>query len=58
MPPAGSRSKPRSPPGSAQKIRLRFVTSSDYRQPASDIFLDNIGIGEPRAGSAGPGHPV
>jgi hypothetical protein len=36
-----------------QKIRMRFVTSSDYRQPQSDIFLDNIGIGE-----AAPGAPT
>lgn len=35
------------------KIRIRFITISDYRQPACDIFLDNIGIGE-----AAPGAPV
>jgi hypothetical protein len=37
-----------------KKIRLRFLTGSSYGyQPASDIFLDNIGIGE-----AAPGAPV
>jgi hypothetical protein len=36
-----------------KKIRLRFVTNSDWRQPQSDIFLDNIGIGE-----AAPGAPT
>jgi hypothetical protein len=33
------------------KIRIRFVTWSDWRQPQSDIFLDNIGIGEPAPGA-------
>jgi hypothetical protein len=36
-----------------QKIRLRFVSSSNNYMPFSDIFLDNIGIGEPT-----PGAPV
>jgi hypothetical protein len=29
-----------------QVIRLRFQTSSDYRAPEVDIFLDQIGIGD------------
>ena len=40
-----------------QKIRLRFVSGSDYRQPACDIFLDNIGIGEAAPGAPAPVTP-
>ncbi len=40
-----------------QKIRLRFLTGSDYRQPQSDIFLDNVGIGEAAPGTPTPFNP-
>jgi hypothetical protein len=41
-----------------QKIRIRFATgSSSGAQPASDIFLDNIGIGEAAPGAPAPLSP-
>ncbi|MGB6223448.1 hypothetical protein, partial [Haloferula sp.] len=40
-----------------QKIRLRFVTLCSS-QPASDIFIDNIGIGEEPPGAPTPFTPI
>ncbi len=45
-------------PWIGQVIRLRFVSSSDWRQPQSDIFLDNIGVGEPTPGAPVPLSPL
>ena len=42
-------------PWKGSKIRIRFVTTSYWStQPTSDIFLDNIGIGEPSPGEPSP----
>lgn len=45
-------------PWLGQVIRIRFETSGDYRQPASDIYLDNIGIGEETPGAPIPASPL
>jgi len=45
-------------PWTGQVVRLRFQSSSDYRQPQSDIFLDNIGIGEPHPAAPTASAPV
>lgn len=36
-----------------QKIRLRFASYGNNYMPFSDIFIDNIGIGEPKPGAPG-----
>jgi hypothetical protein len=41
-----------------QRIRLRFVSSGNSYLPASDIFLDNIGIGEAAPGAPTPVTPL
>ncbi|MBE0543954.1 MAG: hypothetical protein IH623_21635, partial [Verrucomicrobia bacterium] len=34
-----------------RSIRLRFQTSCNYAAPETDVFIDNIGIGEPAPGA-------
>jgi hypothetical protein len=45
-------------PVAGKTVRLRFLSSSDYAARASDIFLDNIGIGEPAPLAPLPLSPV
>ncbi len=45
-------------PWLGQVIRLRIESSGDSRQPASDLYLDNIGIGEEPPGAPVPASPV
>ena len=41
-----------------QTIRLRFYTACDWRAPEEDLFLDNIGVGEPAPGAPSLVSPV